>query len=378
MQFRILSSADELVSVQDAWDDLWKRSDTPLPTAQAGPLLLWLKHFAAGQQFRAIVVEHEGRMLAALPLVGHRVAPSIQVGRLTHNDWSTGGDLMIDPLADPDAVVRQLGGGFKKLPWPLLWLTGCRPDMTAWRMLLSEWSCSASSVAGHPRFNVGLVDIPADFDKFEKSWSRNHRRHMRKARQRLEADGDWSLDICSDVTPEDVEPLLRSGFEIEHRGWKGAAGSSVLATPGMFDFYLEQARLFAASGNLRLVFLHHHGQPIAFEYGWRSKGFHITPKVAYDERFSQYTPGQLLRYHFLRRMSEECPGEIVDFLGPISDATSKWTTDSYSVDTVLVALRPILGRAMISAYKTLRRARGLPLALSMSTDEGAPVSPAAS
>lgn len=360
MEFRILKTVSELRDVADAWDDLWRRSDTALPTAQAGPLSLCLQHFWNSQEFRAIVVENEGRMIAALPLVGASVAPGVHVGRLTHSDWSTGGDLMIDSPTDPDEVVRQLRLGMQELPWPLLWLTGCRRESTAWRLLLNEWVCSSPSVVSHQRFDVGLVEIPDDFDAYQASWSKNHRRHMRKATRKIAADGENELKVFSELAVDEVEPLLRSGFEMEHRGWKGDAGTSVLATSGMFEFYLKQAQQFAATGNLQLVFFYHQGRPIAFEYGWQSKGCYITPKVAYDEQFSQYTPGQLLRYFYLQRMSEEGPGQMVDFLGPLSEATAKWTTDTYTIDTVLVAIRPIVGRALMSAYRTLRRVKGLP------------------
>ena len=46
------------------------------------------------------------------------------------------------------------------------------------------------------------------------------------------------------VRPDDageVEPLLREGFEVEHRSWKGTAGSSVLSDAVMWQFYLRQA-----------------------------------------------------------------------------------------------------------------------------------------
>lgn len=363
MKFKILNSVSELESVSEAWDDLWSRSDVVLPTAKAEPLSICMKHFSASQTFRAVVVEHDQRFLAAFPLVGHRIAPSVEVGRLTHSDWSTGGDLMIDPSVDPAAVARQLGLGLRELPWPLLWMTACRRDLPAWRLLLNEWSVSAPSVVSHERFDVGVVDVPDDFAQFESSWSRNHRRHMRKANRKLDAGGDWELTVSSDLAADEVEPMLRMGFEMEHNGWKGQAGSSVVATPGMFEFYLKQARSFAALGHLQMVFLLFQGKPIAFEYGWIAKGRYFTPKVAYAEKFAQYTPGQLLRYKYLQRMSQERPGETIDFLGPLSEATLKWSTETYQVDTVLVALRPIVGRALVSAYQALRRARRLSPAL---------------
>ena len=117
------------------------------------------------------------------------------------------------------------------------------------------------------------------------------------------------------------------GLEIEDRGWKGRAASSVLKSPGMFDFYLEQARRAALGGQLRLVFLELDGVPIAFEYGWLSKGIYFSPKVAYDEAYAQLSPGELLRAELVERFHADRSCESIDYLGP-SSATADWSTSA--------------------------------------------------
>lgn len=377
MQLRVLTNADQLSEHAEAWDDLWSRSAVALPTAQASPLLLWLDHFASRSDFRAVVVEQDGRFVAALPLVSQRLAGMLPVGRVTHSDWSTGGELLLDPNVDAAEAVRMMLAGLKEFSWPLLYLSGCRVDLPGWGQLFEQCDGAGHTMAGHRRFESGLVRVPHDFEEFKKSWSRNHRRQMRKAQQKIEEQGECQLQLHNEMPKDQVEPLLRSGFEIEHRGWKGEAGSSVLAIPGMFDFYLQQAENLAESGHLQLAFLTLEDRPIAFEYGWRSKGHHFTPKVAYDEQFARYKPGQLLRYRFLERLSEECPSDVVDFLGPLSEATSKWATSSYMVDTILVAMRPVLGGATLAGYRLLRRLRRLPQVSSTSVQQDTSLVPLA-
>jgi len=359
VQTRILTSIDQLSDCSSAWDDLWRRSESALPTAQSEPFQLWLKQFAEQKQIRVIVVEEKGQMLAAFPLIGQRLGKVIEVGAMTHNDWSTGADLMVDARADWPRIHRQLLEGMKDLSWPMLWLAGCRTELPVWRSFLGELERARHAVTGHERFRVGQVRVAPSFESLEKMWSRNHRRHMRRAVKRLQEEGGSELVVRSEFNANEIEPLLRRGFEIEHRGWKGSAGSSVLATPGMFEYFLDQSKLLAKAGNLQLVFLEYQGKPIAFEYGWYAKGTYYTPKVAYDEEFAKFTPGQLLRYRLLKKMVEESPGDVVDYMGPLRDATAKWTTDTYSVDSVLVSLRPVVGRTMVLAYRMLRSVRDL-------------------
>ncbi len=142
---------------------------------------------------------------------------------------------------------------------------------------------------------VDQVELDGDWPAYFAERSRNLRRHLRRVQSKTAAAGRLELQVLERLSPAAVARWLRTGLEIEDRGWKGAAGTSVLKTPGMFEFYLEQARRAASWGQLRLVFLELDGVPIAFEYGWLAKGVYFSPKVAYDEQYAAISPGQLLR-----------------------------------------------------------------------------------
>ena len=65
---------------------------------------------------------------------------------------------------------------------------------------------------------------------------------------------------------------------------------------------------------------------IAFEYGWSERGVYYTPKVGFDDDYSRFSPGQLLRYFVLEDAFLRADRRAIDYLGPISEATAKWTT----------------------------------------------------
>ena len=79
---------------------------------------------------------------------------------------------------------------------------------------------------------------------------------------------------------------MRRAFEIEDRGWKATQGTSVLRSPRVFEYFCRQARQLAQWDQLELTFLKLAGQPIAFEFGNRSKRTYFSPKVGFDENFS--------------------------------------------------------------------------------------------
>src|SRR6185437_4451802 len=188
-------------------------------------------------------------------------------------------------------------------------------------------------------------------------WSKGHRRKMKIAGRKAKAAGGVQLRWHDRLQPDQVAPLVRAAFELEHRGWKGAAGGSVLSQPGMLEYYCEQGRRLAAAGCLELAFLEHRGMPIAFEYGLAAKGVYYSYKVGYDERFAELTPGQLLRYELLERFHGDPNRRLVDFAGPLSEATAKWSTRVEPVGRLVIGSSTLAGRIAGVAYRRWRQCR---------------------
>jgi CelD/BcsL family acetyltransferase involved in cellulose biosynthesis len=270
-------------------------------------------------------------------------------------------------MANVPAALDLLVEACRQLPWPVLWFDAVVNDSPRWRAFAAALNRAGMPWTSHQRaeLEIGLVDLKRDWEQIQSEWSGNHRRHMRKAERRAEIEGGVQLRFLKELTAGEVEPLLRQGFEVEDRSWKGVESeSSVLRKPGLSDFFNRQAQQLAQWGQLALVFLDHQGQPIGFEYGWNSKGVYFSPKVGYDAAFQQLSPGQLLRVKLLERLVTDREHVLWDFFGPLSDATAKWTTSTYRVGRLVVGTSPVAGRLFLSSYKTLRplvrRLRGKP------------------
>jgi hypothetical protein len=114
-------------------------------------------------------------------------------------------------------------------------------------------------------------------------------------------------------------------------------------------------------GHLELAFLEFERRPIAFELGWTGKGWYFSPKVGYDEAYAHVSPGQLLRFKLAERFFAD--GERIgwDFLGPLVEATEKWTTGSYAIERLVVSTGGMGSDSFMHAYRhwwpALRRLR---------------------
>ncbi len=348
-----VTSIEQLRQCAAAWDDLWLRSDVTMPTVRAEPLARWIEQFAPGADFHALAVEHRGQWVAALPLVHRRLGRMIDAGTWPSNEWSVGGELLLCSDAETGPVLDVLAAAIGELPWQLVWLDEAPLDAPRWEALLGAVDRAALATCRHEQLQIGRIEVGHDWQAYRSSWSRRHRQAMARHARRLAAQGDVQLKFLSQFAPHEVEPCLRRGFEVEDRGWKGKAGTSVLRAPGMFEFFVGQAELLAAWGNLALAFLELDGRPIAFAYGLGAKGVYHSIKVGYDPEYAACSPGQLLRYYLLQRLFDDPKWRAVDYLPP-SDAHRKWKPATRTLSRLVIAPRRWLGRVVLRAYRTFR------------------------
>jgi CelD/BcsL family acetyltransferase involved in cellulose biosynthesis len=346
-----ITSPAELRANAAAWDDLWWRSDVTLPQARAELVAQWVERFARPATLHAVVVESDGRWVAALPLVERRLAAVLRAGVLPSGAWSAGGDLLWDAsLVSDEPIADAILSGLQDVPWRLLSFEG-PVRRSAWQILARTLRRRGIACDYRSRWHVGRIAIDHDWEQCRAGWSRKHRQQVASNLRRLAAKGEVHLRLLSNLPREEVEPWLRRGFEIEDRSWKGKQHTSVLSTPGVFDFFLGQARQLADWGQLELSFLECGGQPMAFAYAATAKGVMHSCKIGYDPQYADCSPGQLLRYLLLERFHGDPDRLAIDCMGPLTEAHRHWRPSTYAVGRLMVAPRGWLGKAIIGTYR---------------------------
>jgi CelD/BcsL family acetyltransferase involved in cellulose biosynthesis len=277
-----LVSVEQLRDAAVMWDDLWWRSHVTRPTVRAEMVAQWLEQFSRPGDFHALVVEDQGQWVAALPLVRSSRSRLLSTGGITSNEWSSNGDLLLDPCAPVNAVLEVLVAGMREVPWQLLWLNEVPLDAPRWVALRRAIDRAAVASDHHEQTEVGLIEIRDDWQAFQRSLSKKHRHNMGRCNRRLAEQGEVWVEMLSQLDSDQLEPCLRKAFEIEDRSWKGEAGTSVLRVPGMFDFFFRQARQLAQWDQLELAFLYCGQEPVAFSYGYTAKGVSHWHKIGYE------------------------------------------------------------------------------------------------
>lgn len=360
LSLRSITSVEDLRAVAKEWDDLWWRSDVTLPTCRASALALWLDEFAGDEGFHALVVEREGNFVGALPLIRTRWRHTVQVARLPNNPWCVAGDLMIDRTTEPAAVCDLLASGLRAGPWSLAMFDEVSLASPGWHVLLDALRASGSEVDSRMRYLIGQVEVAGDWSNYESSRSKNHRKHVRQMGRRIEELAPTDLTLVRDATPAEIATLLRRGCEVEDRSWKGGAGSSILQTPRMYDFYLRLAQQLMTMHGVELHFLRHGGVDAAFQLVFHGKGTLFPAKIAYDPTLSKYSPWQILMHRWLESLHaqhlQDGTPSLVDFYGPLMDASAKWSTRTYPLAKVMATTA---ARGSATLFKAMQSAKRL-------------------
>ena len=354
----VLESTDALRSAAEDWDDLWQRSSVTMPTLRAEPAAAWIDTFARDRRLRLLTVRHGNRLVGALPIVGHKLRHAVPVGDVPLNQWSANGDLLIDTETDVPSVTALLAKAMCDLPWPLLWFQMVPWQSEHWASLTERLAQLGAQIESSTGFEIARTSLAQPFETYFASRSKNLRRSVRKDRTRLETVGHVRLRLLDELPPTEVEVSLRQAFAIEDSGWKGQAGTSVLRSKGIFEFYLRQAMHFARLGVLRIAFLECGGKAIAFEVGWMGKGVYHSFKVGYDEQYSKFGPGHLLRCQLIEIGCEDSHLQFVDFQGPINQALRPWSTEKYLIGRVGICPPRFTSRAIWAGLRTARRLSG--------------------
>lgn len=190
-----------------------------------------------------------------------------------------------------------------------------------------------------------------------KTFSKNFRGNLRKARNKLQAMEDVRF-----VTAQKGDNLIKS-FEdflnVESSGWKGKKGSGtgIKLNPEAESFYRNLACSFSEFGRCEINLLKVNNQCVAGQFCLIvGETFYIL-KIGYDEYFSHLAPGNMLLENLLQRKAN------VDHLKYISLVTgSSWHVDwkplSKKVMRVFLfnnkTLRGLLVKSILNAKDALR------------------------
>jgi CelD/BcsL family acetyltransferase involved in cellulose biosynthesis len=291
LETEVITTSSRLAELADDWNALADRFGNPL-----------LRHewFAAcanascGRERLAIVAVHAREGLAAVvPLVSCSVAGLTRFRYLGYQIQEPAALLFRDEEALHEALRVALSFG-RPIVLPGLW-----KDMPEIRTLRELCASRASRLVLRDSGSSVWVPLPSSWEAFEASMRSTARKRIRQAARRAGQCGPLTFEAVS-PDEQSIETCLRTFLQLEASGWKGRAGTAVLSRPWTTRFWTAYSLATARLGILRLHFLHIAGETVAgrmtVEYGGRVWDL----KIAYNERWRQFSPGVLLTHQTFR------------------------------------------------------------------------------
>jgi hypothetical protein len=245
----------------------------------------------------------------------------------------------------------------------LLNLRGLTDSTPVTRAIMLRLSDDPSLKHIHGTIESHLYRRQADASSYmSAALSSKSQQTLRRYERRLQDLGSVEY---ADVGPgTDVEPLIDEFIDLEHKGWKGQQGVSVVAYG-----HRELVRQILAQAHrqkrLSLLTMRVGGKLVAARCVFLASPGSFLFKLTYDEDdlYAKRSPGLLLELEAIRRMhsDEELLGMGVEWLdtcsSPYSSIFSRSRSDALKVHRFIVARRWTVGAAALAAYPHVCRVR---------------------
>lgn len=261
---------------------------------------LWWSYYGEGRELRILVARAGGQVAGLFPLYleRHRYAKVILVRKL--RPIGSGGDTSPDDLgmlADPScehavaqAFVRHLLN--RSAGWQLLDLVDLQSDSPLVACLLEHAAQQPTLVQRAPPNLITYGDLPADWDSYRQSLSRNRREVLgRKRRKFAQQEGARFYQIVEDAQ---IDAAFDRLAELHRLRWEGRTDNLSFTSSQYLGFHRDLMHALNAERRLLLYALELQGEVIAMFYGFRQAETCYYFQAGFDPAHAALSPGEVL------------------------------------------------------------------------------------
>ena len=197
------------------------------------------------------------------------------------------------------------------------------------------------------RFRV--LDCRRPYAQVEAACAKKLRRGLRNVRNRLAGLPD--VAFRSARGPQALAEAVPAFLDLEASGWKGKAKSAIRDLRGGTGYYTGLALSLADDQDYgEIVSLYTGDHCIASLYTIRTGSTCSFPKIAYDQEYSRYSPGQLVLAHAIERC---CADPGIERVNLVSDAAwvGGWPLEWVDLQMTFVNIGGPLGRLLVTLLR---------------------------
>ena len=328
------------------WTDLCEEGASNNPFLRPEWFTAFVKNFES--EIMLLTVRREGKLRAVLPLVLKKeTLHGVPVRKLqaVFNLQTQRFDLIHGAdETERQEIIKTLWQEIKKQPkWDVLEMRLVKKD--SWLNDLLTLAASENHQTGLWQMDSApFVILPQSDDKenlikaYFKGLSKNRRQLLKKKRRYLDELGNVEFVATRGYSTE----LIQKYFELESKGWKERAGTSVTFDQKTAQMHDDFARNVAAKNALFIYELKLNNQTIAMYISIMYDRQTIGWKMSYDEEYARFSPGNLLFMEVLNNCMRNGSYEL-DQLSPATYNKTLWASGEYEHAAFYIFQRGILG-----------------------------------
>jgi CelD/BcsL family acetyltransferase involved in cellulose biosynthesis len=354
LEFRTLTTLEELDSLRGEWDDLVRAMRRPSPWLLHAWLVEWWGHHADSGRLAVHVACRDGRLVGALPLCVRR-RRGIRVAEFVGGKHSKLADVLVGP-GEGDEVAPALADRAEASGHDYADLLG----LPGGSRLAAALGTRLEIIE---RAESPVLDLTPGWEAvYAAKLSSKRRSSLRRNRRALAELGKLDVELAR--TWEDIEPALEDVFRLHALRWDGRPDGTELQTEAGREFYRAAYRRFTELDIARIITLKLDGRAIAFSTYIAFCDALYSDRIGFDPEFRRYSPGFLNTLDMLEAAAAEGLTRV-EFLGGREEYKVVFADEFAPLHEAFGLVRTPQGRvavtAELSVVKLRRRLRSSPL-----------------
>lgn len=311
----LVTSVAELEKYADPWDRLVANAPNRVHTISHAWIASFLDHLVGSESgYACLLAFEDAKLIGAMPLLLSRKYWSL----LTKSEvcpptspQTFASDLVCranDANKIVDVMVQALDC-FLPRAWELEFhhVSECSP-------VVRHFSNGSSSLLSAVELDGygNIVRATGSFDEYFGSLRPKFARNLKRLERKIRGLPAFQIETLRGVAagPGNLDEFL----ELEASGWKGQTGTAINKDPRQEAFYRDFTRRLYDRGWLEWHLLHAEGRVIASHMAARIDPVLYLWKIAYDENYRAYAPGNILMVQTIKNAFESANTEEVNYL----------------------------------------------------------------
>ena len=187
---------------------------------------------------------------------------------------------------------------------------------------------------------------------FASNLSKSLQKNVRRLERRLRDQGNLTVAISD--ADSDVSRLSQQFLELEASGWKGKEGTALACQPTTAAFFRQMVERSARADRVSFLSLRLNGKPIAMLCDLYAEGTGCAYKTAFDESYSQFSPGLLAEIKNIEFMHESNVTQMDSCTDPENATINRIWRDSLEFQSLVIALQGRLSNLAIRAMPLMQ------------------------